>query len=115
MRIVVTGGRDYADRSLLYRVLDLLAPTRVAQGGARGADALAAEWCAARAAETGVDSVTYPAQWAEHGKRAGALRNAEMLAAEKPDLVLAFPGGRGTGDCTRRARELGIVVLEVRP
>ncbi len=29
------------------------------------------------------------------------------------DLVLAFPGGRGTADCVRRARGPGIEVLEV--
>ena len=29
----------------------------------------------------------------------------------KPDLVLAFPGGRGTADMVRRAKEAGIRVV----
>jgi hypothetical protein len=34
-----------------------------------------------------------------------------MLAAEHPDMVLAFPGGRGTADCVRRARARGLLVI----
>jgi hypothetical protein len=33
-----------------------------------------------------------------------------MLDEGRPDLVLAFPGGRGTADLIARAREAGIPV-----
>jgi UDP-N-acetylmuramoylalanine-D-glutamate ligase len=36
-----------------------------------------------------------------------------MLAEGKPDLVVAAPGGRGTADMVRRARDAGIEVVEV--
>ena len=36
-----------------------------------------------------------------------------MLDEGKPDLVIAFPGGKGTADMARRAREAGIEVIEV--
>ena len=36
-----------------------------------------------------------------------------MLDEGKPDLVVAFPGGKGTADMTRRAREAGIEAIEV--
>lgn len=32
----------------------------------------------------------------------------------KPDLVVAFPGGRGTADMVQRARAAGVEVLEVK-
>jgi hypothetical protein len=36
-----------------------------------------------------------------------------MLDEGKPDLVLAFPGGRGTANMMRQARERGVRVVEV--
>jgi hypothetical protein len=36
-----------------------------------------------------------------------------MLDDGKPELVVAFPGGRGTADMMRRAREAGVEVIEV--
>lgn len=51
-RIVVTGGRNYADRDAVFAALNRLHAkhpiTTLAHGGARGADALAAEWAARR-------------------------------------------------------------------
>ena len=46
----------------------------------------------------------FPANWAKHGNMAGPIRNQAMLVKGKPDLVLAFPGGRGTADMVNRAR-----------
>lgn len=36
-----------------------------------------------------------------------------MLDLAKPDVVVAFKGGRGTADMVRRAREAGVKVIEV--
>lgn len=108
MRIVVTGGRHYTDGGLVFAVLALLRPTHVAQGGARGCDALVREWCHSQ----GVKCRTYPANWDAVGRAAGPIRNREMLATEAPDLVLAFPGAAGTADCKRQARAMGLIVLE---
>lgn len=57
-----------------------------------GADFLAEAWAASR----GVPVERYPADWSL-GKSAGPARNEEM-AATRPDLAMAFPGGRGTDD-----------------
>ncbi len=55
----------------------------------------------------------YEADWHEHGRAAGPIRNARMIAEGRPDLVIAFPGGRGTADMVSRARKAGIEVREV--
>jgi hypothetical protein len=34
-----------------------------------------------------------------------------MLEAEDPDLVLVFPGGRGTQDCYRKAMKMGLRII----
>jgi hypothetical protein len=112
--VLVCGGRDFGatreERLLLRDTLDRLGAIQVLiEGGAHGADRLAAEWAAAAHS---VSLVTFPARWQEHGKAAGPIRNQQMLDEGKPDLVLAFPGGRGTADMVSRARRAGVLVRE---
>ena len=108
-RVLVCGGRDYADRDRVFAELDALQPIRmVIHGNARGADALAHEWCLSRR----VQAAPCPAKWSKYGKRAGPMRNEAMLG-HSPDLVLAFPGGRGTADMVSRARKAGVRVVEI--
>lgn len=114
MRVLVCGGRDYGDRQHVFDVLDGLrgkyGRLNVIQGGARGSDALAREWAFC---QTSVHLSNFPAEWEKYGKAAGAIRNQQMLIEGKPDLVIAFPGGRGTADMVRRAKAAGIPVREV--
>ena len=109
MKVLVTGGRDFSDRKLLFDTLD---GTHInsgidllINGGAPGADALSSEW--ARGME--IQTMMFMADWIRYGKKAGPIRNQQMID-EKPDLVLAFPGGVGTADCVRRAEKAGIPV-----
>jgi hypothetical protein len=110
MRIVVTGGRDYADGAMVYATLDSLRPLAIAQGEAAGADGLARAW----AFERGIPCAGYKADWTR-GKVAGPERNRRMLDDFKPVAVVAFPGGRGTAHCVAEARKRGIRVIEVSP
>jgi hypothetical protein len=113
MRVLVCGGRNYAQRGRLYFCLDRLHAERgftlVIAGGARGADTLAAEWAAAR----DVSCKVYMADWVGLGRKAGPIRNERMLNEGKPELVVAFSGGRGTAHMTRIAREAGVEVIEI--
>jgi hypothetical protein len=117
MRVLVCGGRDYCETSTVWGELDTIKRSVphetmcVIQGGATGADRIAREWCISR--EVPFDN--YSADWTKHGKAAGPIRNQRMIDHGKPDLVLAFPGGRGTADMVRRARSAGVKVLEIQP
>ncbi len=51
------------------------------------------------------------ADWTTHGRAAGPIRNARMLAEYHPDLVIAFPGGRGTLDMVSKAERAGVAVI----
>lgn len=112
-RVLVCGGREFNDHALAFRTLDELrpAPVRIIQGGAAGADELARNW----AARNFITYEHFPADWATHGRAAGPIRNQQMLEQGKPDLVIAFPGGRGTADMVRRAKAAGVRVVEVQP
>lgn len=114
VRVLVCGGRAYTDKARVFRELDELEETRgiqiVLHGGAPGADDCAEAW----ANQRGVLSRWWKAEWNKHGRAAGPIRNETMLREGKPDLVLAFPGGRGTADMVRRALAAGVEVIEVK-
>ncbi len=104
IKILVCGGRDYSERRLLYEELDKVhAENQIAiviTGGARGADSLAVDWASIR----NIQVLIYNANWKTHGRKAGPLRNQRMIDEGEPDLVIAFPGGKGTADMVRRAK-----------
>jgi hypothetical protein len=114
MRVLVCGGRDFKDRSMVYRGMDSLVRDNtpisvVITGGAGGADYFGRCW----AEICDIDIMTFRADWERQGKAAGPIRNQRMIDEGKPDIVIAFPGGRGTADMVRRAKAAGIEVREI--
>jgi len=69
---------------------------------------LAAAWALSR----GIPAIAFPADWNKDGKAAGFVRNARMLRDGRPELVVAFPGGKGTAHMVKLARDAGVAVLE---
>ena len=106
--IAFTGGRRYTDDIKVYEVLRVLNPDRVMVGDADGLDRLVRTFCK----RLQIPYHTFKADWDAHGKAAGPIRNREMLQSGAQILV-AFPGGRGTENCVKQAKELGITVLRV--
>jgi predicted Rossmann-fold nucleotide-binding protein len=133
MRLLVCGGRNFGEipdgcplgqlkkysfkaelevfllREALGQIISERKATVVITGGARGADKHAKSF----ALEEGLETEVYKPDWKAHGKAAGPIRNAKMLADGKPDLVVAFPGGRGTADMVSKARAAGVEVIEI--
>ena len=112
MRVIVCGGRTYGNRWRVRDELDAIHTatpiTTLIHGNAHGADSFADEWAAGKC-----ETLTFLPQWEQHGKSAGPKRNQEMLDNGKPDLVVAFPGGRGTADMVRRAKAAGVPVKQI--
>lgn len=116
MRVLVCGGRDFMDRGAMSKALMPYRPkiTEPSEhilivGGASGADALAEEW----ADVWGMRKRVFAADWKLHGRAAGPIRNQRMIDEGKPDVVIAFKGGRGTADMVRRAVAAGIPVHQI--
>ena len=136
-RILVCGGRDFADLSIpksdprwearkkeylfVFHTINSFMPpsleedmttwlppdgTVIISGMARGADSAAVDW----SVSNWVKLEEYPADWNKYGKRAGYIRNTQMLEEGKPDMVIAFPGGRGTEMMCNLAEKKGVPV-----
>ena len=107
MRVLVCGGRNYDNRDLVWRALDQYqenyGPLTVIQGGAPGADCWEREWACSR---------QRAGRLGEMGRRGRAAAQHLMLN-QKPDVVLAFPGGRGTADMIARAEQAGVEIVKV--
>lgn len=112
MILLVCGGRNYTDQAKVEAVLTDLQHVHtidvLIEGGAAGADTLAFHWADSR----GIPVATVKPQWHKHGKAAGMRRNYAMLKL-KPDLVVAFPGGKGTANMVHLANKNNIRVLEI--
>lgn len=89
MKVLCCGSRRFADPFRANLAIDAriaeLPLCEIIHGGAQGADTMAA----AAATRHGHPVTMFAADWETHGKRAGVIRNLEMLA-QRPDLVLAF-------------------------
>lgn len=129
-RVLVCGSRDWTDEEAIFTVLNGYLsddmPMTVINGGARGADTVAWKWATyhlddwseSSPPEKLVDLRVYRAQWREHGKAAGPIRNQQMLTEGKPDVAWCFVNkpleeSRGTADMVRRARAAGIPIYVV--
>lgn len=126
MRVLVCGSRDCKDRDFVIRTLEQrfcpdpkpddmstwMPPGDLVliHGGAKGVDHHADEW----AVVNWVPVECFEADWKRYGNSAGPIRNQQMIDEGKPDLVIAFPGGRGTADMVRRAKAAGIKVEEIK-
>jgi len=108
MKVLVCGGRNYSNTHELVDALeDIGGITEIIHGGAYGADAMAGGFAKAN----DIKETVYPAYWKKHGRAAGPIRNKQMLDDGKPDLVVAFKGGRGTDNMVKQALAAGVKVI----
>lgn len=111
--VIVCGSRHFENRAFVYETLTRLHARWsfevVLTGGAEGVDKFADQW----AYENGIHRTIFMANWKKFGNRAGPIRNQRMIIYGRPDLVVAFPGGAGTADMMRQARESGVQVIEI--
>ena len=109
-RVLITGSRDWDDTDEILWALrqaaeDLGGPFVLVHGGARGADSIAGEMQLLQ----GWPVEVHEADWSRWGKRAGYVRNAEMVRLGA-DLCLAFikAQSRGATMCAQLAQSAGI-------
>lgn len=111
MKIAIIGSRTFCDKTLFQEVVNNL-PFKIMEiisGGAKGADALAAEW----AASNEIPLLIFKPEWNKYGRAAGVVRN--KLIVESCDYCLVFWDMKSYGTkfsidyCTRIGKPLRIV------
>lgn len=128
--IAVVGSREFTDEPLVRRVVERLmkkGPVTIVSGGARGVDTFVREACrnlGFHFCREDADTIAhlplphhfgeFPADWEAEPKRAGFIRNAEMVRHSSQVIAIFAPGPKsgGTSDTVRRARKAGLPVHE---
>lgn len=113
-RVMVCGPRDFPSKfrvycvvyPLLVRLFDEGFNTTVVWGGASGVDTFAAQ----AAKHFGANTELHLPDWKRYKKRAGLVRNDEMLDSGL-DLVVAIGYGRGTAHAIKGAQKRGIDLM----
>lgn len=113
-RILVCGGRYAFDTNFIFATLDeyrkFFAPVFcIIQGEARGTDYIAKCW----AKRNGIACIGVEANWDFYDKSAGPTRNYWMTQFCSPELILAFPGNKGTENMVQTGKRLGITTHRI--
>lgn len=127
-RVLVTGDRKWDDPLPISMLLgwvynhckQINRKMLLIEGGARGADKLAAEWAKGYTHDSIFKHVQMPADWETHHKAAGPIRNRMMLKKllkgpeDSHRIVFAFHNdlsrSKGTRDMVNIARKYGVPV-----
>lgn len=122
MKLIIAGSRLLTDRRFVFdqiekgvaffNAYEALRVTQVVAGGARGVDALAAEWAMLR----GIPCAVIPARWDIYGRHAGPRRNTEMLNVVRPDgalLVIRLATSTGSADMLKQVKNAGLHYVDI--
>jgi hypothetical protein len=118
-RIVIAGSRSYEDYEGLQQAWQKHltrhglkeADLCIVSGGAAGADKLAERL----AQEKGLRIEIHKADWQKHGKAAGPIRNAEMIAKARHCIALWDGKSPGTAMTIKTAKRKGLAVTVIQP
>ena len=95
MKLSVIGSRTFDNYDILKKYLDTINKrveiTTIVSGGAKGADSLSEKW----AKENNKETLIFLHDWNTHGKKAGFLRNNDIIS--NCDCVLCFWDGVSKG------------------
>ena len=123
MKTIIAGGRDYHLTKSDYKFLDTLTITEVVSGGASGADKCGEKYAKFK----DIPLKVMPADWSDlsepcilrygrynrvYNALAEHKRNKKM--AKYAEAVVLFPGGKGTEDMFKTAKQLGLVIYDRR-
>lgn len=95
MKLAIVGSRTFDDYGMLIKFIrenyDIDSITHIISGGARGADTLGERF----ADEFNKEKTIFPAEWKKYGKKAGFLRNVDII--KNCDECVCFWDGESHG------------------
>lgn len=110
--ITITGSRSITDWVYVYSCMNDFrqnhlpddANVVLRSGHARGVDVLVENW----AKNFDIPVEIYLPNWNKHGKKAGLLRNSEMLKGSSGTVAIWDGQSTGTLDCINKTKQLGL-------
>jgi hypothetical protein len=117
MRILVTASRYWDDPRVIYDMLIYVIGGRKIFTVVHGACPTGGDQqCDVICIDKGWDVERHPAEWSKYGKRAGFIRNSDMVKLGA-DVCLAFikNNSKGATMCAKLAEDAGIEVFRIRP
>ena len=112
-RFLIAGSRTFNNYFIVYRYLQKYLPANaiICNGGANGADQLAAVY----AERNGHVYEAYPARWEQFGKKAGYVRNLQLV--KQVDHAIFFWDGKSpsTGELIEMLKKRGIdpIIIDI--
>lgn len=93
MKLAIIGSRTFDNYDLLKNILEPYKSeiSLIISGGAKGADKLGEKW----AEENNIKTLIFLADWEQYGKKAGFIRNHDII--KNCEGVLAFWDGKSKG------------------
>lgn len=112
MRLAIVGSRHYNDKTKFNTTVTSFieehgVPDVIISGGAQGADALAETY----AREHSIPVEVYHADWSKYGKRAGPIRNSQIVKAATHVIAFPLSDSVGTYDTITKATKDGLYVM----
>lgn len=106
MKVIIAGSR-HMPFSMFHLIDEAVKKsnfpvTEVVCGLARGADMFGGKW----AVNNSIPVKTFPANWDEHGKAAGPIRNQQMAEYADALIVFIWDGSRGSKDMLMRMERM---------
>lgn len=119
LKILICGDRHFCDYALLESIADNVikgqnfSEIEIVSGHCIGADRMGEEYAKRRNYALKI----FPAEWKKYGKRAGPIRNKQMIdyiAEFESKIVIAFtsPNTKGTKNTIALAKKANIRVIE---
>ncbi len=111
IKLAIVGGRDYTDYEHFKTIVDdyveeIGMPNEIISGGAIGVDTMASLW----ANEHNITITELKPDWNKFGKRAGILRNTDIISASTHVLALPTKKSIGTHDSINKAKNLNKIL-----
>ncbi len=114
IKLAIVGGRDYTNYEHFKTIVndfvtEIGVPNEIISGGAKGVDTMASMW----AKEHNIPIIELKPDWNKFGKRAGILRNTDIIDASTHVLALPTSKSIGTHDSINKAKNLNKILKVV--
>ena len=113
MKLIIAGSRSLVGMvSLIDWAINRVGwkPTLIISGHAKGVDMAGESW----AEQSGIPIKRYIPDWDTHGKKAGFLRNSDMVRDGDGLLAIQYGQSKGTQHTIDLAHQYGLPTLVIR-